>query len=384
MLVSAAAGVMGGAAICLLMMRSRQVGAGHAMAGEHEQRRSREAILHALARAARMLLSATDKEQVMEPALAALGQAVGADRVYVFENHRDGENAPLLASQRYEWCGPGISSELDNPAMQGMVYDEVIPNWRQVLESGQAVHGLVSELSEPECRLLEPQGIQSIVVVPIFLDGSFWGQIGFDDCSRQRLWSQPEIDALEVAAGVIGGAIHSLRVEDELRRLVSTDSLTGVRSRRAFLEQAGRLFKEACACDDDLALLLLDLDHFKTVNDTHGHPVGDEALRRFARVCRQSLRSDDLVGRTGGEEFGVVLRGAAYGRALELAEKLRSNVSSSPLQIGSLKVPLSVSIGVAVKTDRDDEIGSLLKRADDALYAAKKSGRNCVESADQF
>ena len=348
-----------------------------------QERQAREAILHALARAARMLFSASDKEQVMEPALAALAQAVGADRVYVFENHRDSHSGKLLASQRYEWCGPGVNPELGNPAMQGMDYEQVIPNWRRVLESGEAVHGLVAEMPYPERDLLEPQAIKSIVVVPIFLDGEFWGQIGFDDCSRQRQWSQPEIDALQIAAGVIGGAINSIRVEEELRRLVSTDSLTGVRSRRAFLEQAGMLFDDASARQESLALLLLDLDHFKAVNDNHGHPVGDEALKRFARICCQSLRPDDLVGRTGGEEFGVLLRGVAHRRAIDLAEKLRRNVSSTTLEIGSVEVPLSVSIGVAVKDAEESEFGSLLKRADDALYAAKKRGRNRVELADQ-
>ena len=347
------------------------------------EREAREAILHALAKAARMLFSASDKDQVMEPALATLAQAVGADRVYVFENHRHPQTAKLLASQRYEWCGPDIKPELGNPAMQGMSYDQVIPNWRRVLESGEAVHGLVSEMPNPERDLLEPQAIRSIVVVPIFLDGKFWGQIGFDDCSRQRQWSQPEINALQIAAGVIGGAIHSIRVEEELRRLVSTDSLTGVRSRRAFLEQAGMLFEDAGDPEGSLALLLLDLDHFKAINDKHGHPVGDEALKRFARICCQSLRPDDLVGRTGGEEFGVLLRGVAHRRAIGLAEKLRRNVASEPLEIGSVEVPLSVSIGVAVKGADENEFGSLLKRADDALYAAKKRGRNRVELADQ-
>ncbi len=348
-----------------------------------QERQAREAILHALARAARMLFSASDKEQVMEPVLAALGKSVGVDRVYVFENHRAPDTGELLASQRYEWCGPGIEPELDNPSMQGMAYDQVIPNWRRALESGEAVHGLVVDMPMPERGLLEPQDIQSIVVVPIFLDGKFWGQVGFDDCSRQRQWSQPEIDALQVAASVIGGAIQSIRVEEELRRLVSTDSLTGVGSRRAFLEQAGALFEQANIRNESLTLLLLDLDHFKAVNDNYGHPVGDEALKRFARICCQSLRPDDLVGRTGGEEFAVVLKGVGYRRATELAEKLRRNVASTPLKIGSVKLPLSVSIGVAVKHSDESDFGGLLKRADDALYAAKKGGRNRVQSADQ-
>jgi diguanylate cyclase (GGDEF)-like protein/PAS domain S-box-containing protein len=339
---------------------------------------ARETILHALAQAARMLFSATDKDEVMESALAVLGQAVGADRVYVFENHLDPETGELLASQRYEWCGPGITPELDNPAMQGMSYDQVIPNWRVRLEAGQAVHGLVDELPRPERDLLEPQDIQSIAVVPVFLGGNFWGQIGFDDCTRRHRWSQAELDALEIAAGVIGGAISSIRTEEELRRLVSTDSLTGVSSRRSFLERAGLLFSEAAEENVPIALLLMDLDHFKSINDSHGHPVGDEALKAFARICVQTLRSDDLVGRTGGEEFAAALRGADLERAQQLAEKLRRNVASQPLQLGSTRLSLTVSIGVAVTIPGEGDLAGVLKQADDALYKAKKGGRNRV------
>ncbi len=348
-----------------------------------QDRKAGEAILHALARAARMLFSETDKHAVMEPALAALGQAVGVDRVYVFENHRDRKTGELLASQRYEWCGPGIESELDNPAMQGMSYDRVIPNWRPILEAGDVVHGMVEEMVEPERSLLQPQNIQSIVVVPISLDGEFWGQIGFDDCSRRREWSQPEIDALEIAAGVIGGAIKSIQTEKELRRLVSTDSLTGVKSRRAFLERASASFEQVSQRNELMALFLLDLDHFKSINDNHGHPVGDEALRSFARICSQSLRSDDLVGRTGGEEFAVVLDSVDRKQALKLAEKLRRSVADETVRVNSVELQLTVSIGVAITEGDERDFGAVLKRADDALYVAKRSGRNRVELADQ-
>jgi diguanylate cyclase (GGDEF)-like protein len=385
-LVALIGAFVGMSACYLAMRRAGQDRDGSSRGGANAKSdrdlQAREEILHALAKAARMLFSATDKQEVMTPALEVLGRSVRADRVYVFENHNDPGTGELLASQRYEWCRPGIRPELDNPAMQGMSYERLIPNFRRLLESGKAVHGLVADMPMPEHELLAPQDIQSIVVVPIFIDGKFWGQVGFDDCSRPRQWSQPEIDALEIAAGVIGGAISSIRIEEELRRLVSTDSLTGVRSRRAFLRQAKLIFSRAGNDDERFSLLLMDLDHFKSVNDNHGHPVGDEALKAFARICCQTLRPDDLVGRTGGEEFGVVLRGVQRERAVELAEKLRRNVSAVPLRIGSLELPLSVSIGVAVKHSDDNDFGYLLKRADDALYTAKKRGRDRVVLAD--
>lgn len=396
-LVAAALGLIVGAALCCLavaLARTRKPsfavgrgaftdrhGPGHAARAESGDSGPdlREAILHALARAARLLFNARDKEDAMTSALATLGEAVGADRVYVFKNHREECSGRLLASQQYEWCGPGVNPEIDNPAMQDMSYDEALPNWTPVLSSGRAVRGLVREMPLAERELLSAQDIVSIAVVPIFLDGAFWGMIGFDDCSRERQWTQAELDALEIAAGAIGGAIRGIEVEQELHRMVSTDSLTGVSSRRSFLKCARDAFEEAVKDDESLALLIMDLDHFKAVNDNHGHPVGDEALKLFARVCRSTVRNDDIIGRTGGEEFAVALLGADRERALALAENLRRRVESTlvPVETGE-GVALTVSIGVATLDDERADFGRLLKLADDSLYRAKKAGRNRV------
>jgi len=353
--------------------------AGHA----ERERRSREAILHALARAARILFSAQGNDRVMPSALAVLGKAVSADRVYVFENHADTDSGELLASMRYEWTRPGIRAEIDNPDMQGMSYDRLLPNWRALFEAREPVVGLAADMDDVERELIEAQEIKSILVVPIFLDGKFWGLIGFDDCTTKREWGQAEIDALEVASGTIGGAIRSMRAEEELRRLVSTDSLTGMSSRRAFLERAGALFDQARRSDRDLSLLIMDLDHFKSINDRFGHPVGDEALVAFARICRQVFRDDDLIGRTGGEEFAVVLQGAGAEQAEKLAERLRQSLDETVVSSQAGEITLSVSIGVAPLAADESTLNHWLKKADDALYAAKRNGRNRIEMADQ-
>jgi diguanylate cyclase (GGDEF)-like protein/PAS domain S-box-containing protein len=342
--------------------------------------KSREAILASLARGARLLFTARDKQEVMGRALGVLGEAVSADRVYVFENRQEEESSRLVADMRFEWCRAGIRAEIDNPDMQGMPYDEAIPDWQPLLESGQVVHGVVRELPQAERELLEAQDIVSILVVPIFMDGRFWGLIGFDDCTTARAWGQAEIDALQVAAGVIGGAIRAARTEEELRRLISTDSLTGLSSRRSFLRRARDLFQAARRSGSGLALMIMDLDHFKSVNDTWGHPVGDEALKAFARICRATLREDDLIGRTGGEEFAVVLRDIDSAPAGRLAESLRRRVEQTPVELPDGSMNLTVSIGLVGLEEEVDSFGELLKRADDALYRAKRGGRNQVMS----
>lgn len=346
---------------------------------EHNpQDQSRELILSALARAARMLFGAEGNDAVMPSALAALGGAVGVDRVYVFENHRDETTGELLASMRYEWCRDGIRPEIDNPDMVGMSYDELLPNWRPIFEARDPIVGLVENMAPAERELLREQDILSILVVPIFLDGEFWGLIGFDDCTSRRRWRQAEIDALEVASGTIGGAIRSMRAEEELRRLVSTDSLTGLSSRRAFIDQSREIFQQVHRKRGELSLLIMDLDHFKQVNDTHGHPAGDEALVGFAQICRRVLRDSDLIGRTGGEEFAVMLADVGPDQAARLADKLRSSLAASIVPTAAGAVRMTVSVGVAGLRGGERDLSDLFKRADDALYSAKHRGRDQV------
>jgi diguanylate cyclase (GGDEF)-like protein/PAS domain S-box-containing protein len=345
-----------------------------------QARQSREQILSALARGARLLFNSDEKEQALADMLAGLGKAVGVDRVYVFENHHHPESGRLLASQRYEWVGKDIEAQLDNPSMQDMDYEAVIPNWYPLLARDQAVHGLVEDLPAIERDLLEPQGILSIAVVPIFNEGQFWGQIGFDDCTRKRSWHQAEIDALGIAAATVGAAIRGIRAEQKLRHQANTDSLTGLHSRRVFLQRARQAHEDAVADGESLALMIMDLDHFKSVNDNHGHPVGDVALQAFARVCRETLRDDDVVGRMGGEEFAVLLARVDYGSARDVAEKLRRRVEATPVHAHGVKLMLTVSMGLALSCSEED-FSEWLKRADLALYQAKNGGRNQVAVA---
>ncbi len=341
-------------------------------------RQSREAILAALASSARLLFNSGDRDEAMRRALEALGRSVDVDRVYVFENHQD-DGGELLATMRFEWVNAGIEAQIDNPEMLGMPYRGAVPNWLPALQEGEAVHGRVVNFNEPEKSLLSAQDIVSIVVVPIVLEGRFWGMIGFDDCTRDRDWSQAEIDALGIAAATIGSAIDGIRAQQELERLVSTDSLTGLSSRRAFLEQARQEHLEGLNGQSSTALLIMDLDHFKRINDEFGHPVGDEALKAFARICRETLRPDDLIGRMGGEEFAVLLPELSLKTARRLAEDLRVALESATIRLPEAELSLTVSIGLALSDPSDRQFSSLLKRADQALYQAKNAGRNRVE-----
>ena len=167
------------------------------------------------------------------------------------------------------------------------------------------------------------------------------------------------------------------RTDREVLHLAMTDSLTGVPNRRALMDYAERAL--ASRGGRPLALLMIDVDHFKRINDTQGHPAGDEVLRHISRLLSKRLRGGDLLGRYGGEEFCVVAPDTDAGGAIKLAESLRATLESAVLTIENAKLSVTVSIGVALTTaNTERELKDILAEADIALYSAKKGGRNRV------
>jgi diguanylate cyclase len=158
-----------------------------------------------------------------------------------------------------------------------------------------------------------------------------------------------------------------------LRSLAMTDGLTGLLNRRGWEERAEGLFANAQRYQQPMTLMMLDIDHFKRINDTHGHEVGDMALKLFARLLRESRRTGDLVGRLGGEEFCIVLANTHKSACYGFDQRLRSVLSQRAEQ--ELGFPLDFSAGVAVLKDGDGTLTGLLARADAALYEAKRQGR---------
>jgi diguanylate cyclase (GGDEF)-like protein len=162
----------------------------------------------------------------------------------------------------------------------------------------------------------------------------------------------------------------------ELRAFAMKDELTEALSRRAFRSGAGHAIELARRHKHDLSCILLDLDHFKAVNDAHGHDIGDLVLRATVDVCREELRAADLIGRLGGEEFAVLLPHTGLPSAMEVAEKLRAAVARAYVQSQNGSVRPTASFGVAVLDATAPDVDELVRRADRALYAAKEAGRN--------
>lgn len=169
------------------------------------------------------------------------------------------------------------------------------------------------------------------------------------------------------------------QLQDELREAASTDPLTGLANRRQVEALARPWIDDPAA---PLSALLIDVDHFKRVNDAFGHDAGDETLVWLGSHLRVHARRTDLVGRLGGEEFVMLLPNTGRAEALALAERLRASVAAVPIELGAHgEHPITISVGVAERGPADAEVRDLLRRADDAMYVAKRSGRNRVEVA---
>jgi len=176
-------------------------------------------------------------------------------------------------------------------------------------------------------------------------------------------------------------AMAKERTELRHRTAAMVDPLTGIANRRAFLQDAGQLAKRHAAEPRPVAVLLIDLDHFKSINDRFGHALGDRVLAIFTETACASMRKADLIGRLGGEEFAAVLYDAGKDKAMAVAERMRENFAHAALEVDGRPVGATVSIGVVHCDQPMLDIAELLAQADQALYFAKERGRNRVELA---
>lgn len=213
----------------------------------------------------------------------------------------------------------------------------------------------------------------------------FAGEYAVRDERGEPQWLDIHADASYNADGRYLGHIAYVQditprkqLELELRRLATTDSLTGTLNRGSFLDRAAEEIARARRYQRPLALIAIDLDHFKTINDRYGHAAGDLCLRAFADTCLACLRRADRLGRLGGEEFAVLLPETGLPAALGVAERIREHIAGLAIPLDTGTAGFTVSAGIARLTPDIDSLDELLARADRALYRAKDTGRNRV------
>lgn len=193
-------------------------------------------------------------------------------------------------------------------------------------------------------------------------------------------------DKIQISSSTIFKFAHQDNLENvfhqELYKMAVVDALTGVFNKRYFLDRLKEEFSHSKRIKQPLSLLMIDVDHFKNINDTHGHLAGDSVLSHLAGTVKQITRASDIFARYGGEEFAVLLRNSDEKGAIQMAERIRQTVEKSPAQFDSLSIPLTVSVGLATLCEGEeyDSPEAFLETADKFLYKSKEGGRNKTSS----
>ena len=460
--------------------------------------RQRELALNLSASAALELLREQDLQVAILRVLETAGLSTDVDRAYVFENASAPDSGELLSSLRHEWVREGVSSQVGNPALINAPIARVMPRWYAALRAGEIVQGDVDRFPDNERAVLEPQGVRSILIVPVIRDGNFWGFIGFDAVRVRKTWTRVEENVLRIIAtslctaferkqsmeklrrsaaafestrdGVImtdltprivmvnrafteitgyaeaealgrnpnmirsgrqdadfframwrsvletghwqgeiwnrrkGGEVYPQwltistvrdeqgkpthyvgvmtdisqlkRSEAELERLAHYDPLTGLPNRvlaRLRLEHA---IDQAQRYEYRIGVLFIDLDRFKNINDSFGHPVGDQLLSRIALRLKSRVRAEDTLARLGGDEFLLILEHLSDpAEAAQVAQAL-IRVFDQPFELdGGREVYVGCSVGISLYPDDGKTTTELIQHADTALYQAKSQGR---------
>lgn len=224
----------------------------------------------------------------------------------------------------------------------------------------------------------------SVALLPLQRGTRDLGSYHIGSNDPQRFHHALATDFLQHLSAVIAICVETATNREQLRRLGLTDALTAVGNRRYFDQRLQEELARAQRASAPLSCLFIDIDHFKHINDRHGHATGDAVLQTIAQRIRSELRGADVVARIGGEEFAVLLPQAGADRAAEVAERIRQFIAGTPVATGSMVVTLSISVSIGVATLVNPQRGSkadaqaLLRHADAALYEAKRSGRNRV------
>jgi diguanylate cyclase (GGDEF)-like protein/putative nucleotidyltransferase with HDIG domain len=336
-----------------------------------EAARHRAAVEHLL-RVSSELTTSTSRAEMLGAVCEGIRDALGFEKAAVFLDEAGDGQLVLSAGVGFddiERVGPFTGAALE--AMMAPEFERE----GCVLIDSETARAMAVELGIPTVYASHRNGRgprawdHHWLMVPLRnREGVLLGFLWADDPIDLLLPGVDGLRALRAFANHAVGAIESARHLERLRELAELDPLTGLRNRRGFEKglERGRA---------PLALLICDLDHFKRVNDTLGHPVGDDVLRRFSDLLRDCTREDDVAVRLGGEEFALVLSDVGEREALAVAERLRRQVAAA---FRDVPVPISVSVGIA-DAARDEGAEALVRAANRALYAAKRLGRDrCV------
>lgn len=336
------------------------------LASERKERQLSES-LRAIAKA---LNSSLDLADVLEQILSGLSQIIPYDGALVLLKHGDDFRIMAALGRRKE-----DPAKRQIKAQENSILAEIARTPQTRLFDNVASDERFQELQ----AVLEEE-MTAWIIVPLVSKEEMHGMLVIGNKSAGS-YQDYHILIADTFAEQAATAMENARLFGKVKRLSLTDGLTGLLNRRHFFELAQREFQRAKRYGSGLGLLMVDLDNFKQYNDTYGHLCGDEILKMVASRLKQSLRTTDILGRYGGEEFSIVVHEARSEEIEALAQRLLESVSESAIVTRECKVPLNItiSVGVALLAGDDPTLESLIERADNALYRAKRNGKNRYE-----
>ncbi len=312
-------------------------------------------------------------ESKIDEMLKKSGEYYGVDRAYVFRYSQD------LSTLDYtnEWCQEGITPAID---MIGSLPTASFPWWMTELEQNGKIHiediTKLPEDASAERDLLLLQEVKSLISVPIFNHRRLIGFLGFDAVQNKKSWSVEHQEALQVMANIVSDAIVKVEAEKEINYMAYFDALTGLSNRTYFNMQLEKMIELSKRKEKLLGILFLDLDEFKSINDTMGHEMGDKLLVTIGERLSKVVRKSDVVCRFGGDEFLVMLPQMDDVSQIEIATEKVMGVFQEAITIKDQNLHMTASCGVAVQPLDGQDTVSLIKSADLAMYESKKAGKN--------
>jgi diguanylate cyclase (GGDEF)-like protein len=342
-----------------------------------EELEKRDQLLQAVASASGCLLTEMDFTKAMNRALAILGQATGVDRVVIYENHSHPVTGAIAMSLRFAWVRPEIAPLLPQLKTENQSYRVFgVQRWYETLSRGQAIKGTADSLPMSEQAILHRDRIHSIVMVPIWLGPKCWGHIHFHDCRGPRQWSRHEESTLFTMAASLSGVLQRCQTDEMIRHQAQHDLLTELPNRSLFNQELDQVLAQAEQQPNSLAVMFLDLDRFKTINDTLGHSLGDQLLKEVAKRLNSILQPGQMIARWGGDEFTILLPQVQKQNQVQAKASSLLACLNPPFEIGGHELYVSASIGIAFYDRHSSDAETLIKNADTALYQAKDKGRN--------
>lgn len=257
-------------------------------------------------------------------------------------------------------------------ALRGLL-DTVITRKQAVLIADITQH---SELDKKLLLGLEPD-TRSMIAAPLIADQTVCGVL-YLAASRPQAFDQNDMHLVAGFATTATLAIRNAQLHEKVQKMAITDQLTALYNRRGFVEFGQRLFESAHRFRHSLAIIALDIDYFKNVNDACGHVAGDLVLQQISEILLRKIRKVDLLARMGGDEFTILLPETDAFQALQISERLRAQVEDALLVTGKGDVQVTISLGISRMSTQTDTLEALMDWADQALYEAKQAGRNRV------